>query len=107
MKCHVVDQSFPKRKGVKEEKVRSISTPGKRLRENQTKAAQGNHGEERVALGDYILDISIFFIATHLSVISYTYVCNTPSSCTSSISMVVNLAKWSCTACTYFVYYFM
>jgi hypothetical protein len=62
MKCHVVDQSFPKRKGVKEEKVRSISTPGKRLRENQTKAAQGNHGEERVALGDYILDISIFLL---------------------------------------------
>jgi len=68
--------SSPKRKEVKEEKVRSISTPGKRSRENQTKAAQGNHGEERVALGDYILDSSIFFIATHLSVISYTYVCN-------------------------------
>ena len=77
MKCHVVDQSSLKRKEVKEEKVRSISTPGKRSRENQTKAAQGNHGEERVALGDYILDSSIFFIATHLSVISsYTYVCN-------------------------------
>jgi hypothetical protein len=67
MKCHVVDQSSSKRKEAKYEKVRSISTPGKRSRESNQSSTMKSWRRNSSFRRLYIKYFNFFYCHTLVS----------------------------------------